>query len=320
MNSLSDQRRVVNRDAGGRTPDRMYLWWWSEHAFSFSNWILNQWWCCIHIQTSCFGFFENLSYFCFLSVCLPLHVNFLFQPFCCLSVLLIIWRRSPLPRICRITAVTRFWKRCVSQPFCILGLPARCHSTEYCWSRATILLLPRSTTSSSKLPNMSSTTVAFFREYIIQETNSSGIAPAGVGVNFRYPLYCRANSKTYHEGPIFSLQFCSSPQVMEQVCDSLKNSTYVWFCLHVFIFSICVLRRRRWTLCLGWNSSSRLFYLYPSCFLLTNPFFYITVYTFAFFTGALLKLYMTRAMSTSVDPMRKFPVNLKPNTNLDSDC
>ena len=26
---------------------------------------------------------------------------------------------------------------------------------------------------------------------------------------------------------MFFLQFCSSPQVMERVCDSLKNSTYV---------------------------------------------------------------------------------------------
>ncbi|KAK8804939.1 30S ribosomal protein S6 [Blastocystis sp. subtype 4] len=43
---------------------------------------------------------------------------------------------------------------------------------------------------------------------------------------FRYPLYCKANSKTYREGPMFSLQFCSSPQVMESVCENLKNSTY----------------------------------------------------------------------------------------------
>ncbi|KAK8818610.1 hypothetical protein WA538_003921, partial [Blastocystis sp. DL] len=43
---------------------------------------------------------------------------------------------------------------------------------------------------------------------------------------FRYPLFSKANSKTYTEGPMFFLQFCSSPQVMERVCDSLKNSTY----------------------------------------------------------------------------------------------
>ncbi|KAK8815041.1 hypothetical protein AV274_2108 [Blastocystis sp. ATCC 50177/Nand II] len=43
---------------------------------------------------------------------------------------------------------------------------------------------------------------------------------------FRYPMYCKANSRTYTEGPIFSVQFCSSPPVMEKVCDSFKNSTY----------------------------------------------------------------------------------------------
>ena len=49
----------------------------------------------------------------------------------------------------------------------------------------------------------------------------------GSGDDRRYPLFSKANSKTYTEGPMFFLQFCSSPQVMERVCDSLKNSTYV---------------------------------------------------------------------------------------------
>lgn len=46
-----------------------------------------------------------------------------------------------------------------------------------------------------------------------------------------YPMYSKAISKRYEDGPIFFLQFCSSPPVMEQVCDSLKKSTYVRFCL-----------------------------------------------------------------------------------------
>lgn len=42
-----------------------------------------------------------------------------------------------------------------------------------------------------------------------------------------YPMYSKAISKRYEDGPIFFLQFCSSPPVMEQVCDNLKKSTYV---------------------------------------------------------------------------------------------
>lgn len=40
-------------------------------------------------------------------------------------------------------------------------------------------------------------------------------------------MFCKANSKTYRQGPMFFLQFCSSPEVMEKVCENLKNSTYV---------------------------------------------------------------------------------------------
>lgn len=77
----------------------------------------------------------------------------------------------------------------------------------------------------------------------------------------RYPLFCKANSKTYKQGPTFFLQFCSSPQVMEKVCGDLKNSTFVWifFCS---LTSFCVWKRKRLILWRGSNCSHLL-----GCFL-----------------------------------------------------
>ena len=129
----------------------------------------------------------------------------------------------------------------------------------------------------------------------------------GVSHPCRYPMYCKANSRTYTEGPIFSVQFCSSPPVMEKVCDSFKNSTYVGNAVLGLTYSTCVSRRRRSTPLLVRSSNP-----FIPCFFNKQP------HTFSFFRGSPLKLYMMRAMKTSAAPMTKQSERWKLNTNFDT--
>lgn len=120
-------------------------------------------------------------------------------------------------------------------------------------------------------------------------------------------MYCKANSRTYTEGPIFSVQFCSSPPVMEKVCDSFKNSTYVSEAVPLFTCSICVSRRRKLIQLLARSSNP-----FIPCFFNKGR------HTFSFFGDSPLKLYNKRATNTSAAPITKQIERWKWNTNFDT--